>query len=330
MNIIYSLLAVVILLLLALFGVDVAGGRYFFAVIMPMATIVVFIVGMIYRVIKWARSPVPFRITTTCGQQKTLPWFKANNLESPYNIWGVLGRMFLEIFFFRSLFRNTKVGLKDGPRLVYGSTKWLWLGGLVFHWSFLIVFIRHFKFFAEPVPSWVMAIQNLDGFFQVGLPIIYITDITLLAALTFLFLRRVVDPKLRYISLAADYFPLFLIGAIAVTGVLMRYFIKVDIIDVKELAMGWLSLSPVVPAGVSSLFLLHLFMVCCLFMYFPFSKLLHMAGVFVSPTRNLANNNRAKRYVNPWDYPVKVHTYEEYEDEFRNVMKAADMPLEKE
>ena len=132
MNIVYSLLAVVILLLLALFGVDVAGGRYFFAVIIPMATIVIFIIGMIYRVMKWARSPVPFRITTTCGQQKTLPWFKANNLESPYNIWGVLGRMFLEVFFFRSLFRNTKVGLKDGPRLVYGSTKWLWLAGWFF------------------------------------------------------------------------------------------------------------------------------------------------------------------------------------------------------
>jgi hypothetical protein len=27
---------------------------------------------------------------------------------------------------------------------------------------------------------------------------------------------------------------------------------------------------------------------------------------------------------------VKVHTYEEYEDDFRKKMKAADMPLEKE
>ncbi|MBN1213606.1 MAG: sulfate reduction electron transfer complex DsrMKJOP subunit DsrM [candidate division Zixibacteria bacterium] len=330
MNIVLSLLAVIILLLLAFIGVDVAGWRYFFGVIMPMATIIVFILGMVYRVIKWARSPVPFRITTTCGQQKSLPWFKASNLENPYNIWGVLGRMFLEIFFFRSLFRNTKVGLKDGPRLVYGSTKWLWLGGLVFHWSFLIVFIRHFKFFAEPVPAWVLALQNLDGFFQIGLPIIYATDIALLAALTFLFLRRVADPKLRYISLAADYFPLFLLMGIAVTGVLMRYFTKVDIIGIKEMAMGWLSLSPTVPEGISSLFFMHLFLVCCLFIYFPFSKLLHMAGIFVSPTRNLANTNRIKRHVNPWDYPVKLHTYEEYEDEFREVMKAAEMPLEKE
>jgi nitrate reductase gamma subunit len=56
---------------------------------------------------------------------------------------------------------------------------------------------------------------------------------------------------------------------------------------------------------------------------------MHMGGVFLSPTRNLVNNNRARRHINPWNYPVKVHTYQEYEDEFRDVMKAADMPLEK-
>ena len=55
----------------------------------------------------------------------------------------------------------------------------------------------------------------------------------------------------------------------------------------------------------------------------------NLGGVFLSPTRNMANDNRANRHVNPWDYPVKVHTYAEYEDEFRDVMKAAGMPLEK-
>jgi nitrate reductase gamma subunit len=56
---------------------------------------------------------------------------------------------------------------------------------------------------------------------------------------------------------------------------------------------------------------------------------MHMGGVFLSPTRNLANNNRVKRHINPWDYPVKVHTYEEWEEEFRDKIKAAGLPLEK-
>ena len=39
---------------------------------------------------------------------------------------------------------------------------------------------------------------------------------------------------MRYISLASDYFPLFLILGIASTGVLMRYFTKTDIVGVHE------------------------------------------------------------------------------------------------
>jgi nitrate reductase gamma subunit len=70
--------------------------------------------------------------------------------------------------------------------------------------------------------------------------------------------------------------------------------------------------------------------VSTLFAYFPFSKLMHMAGVFLSPTRNLAANSREVRHVNPWNAPVPVHTYQEYEDEFRVRMREAGLPLEKE
>ena len=49
--------------------------------------------------------------------------------------------------------------------------------------------------------------------------------------------------QVRYISLIGDYFPLFLILAIATSGVLMRYFTKTDIVSVKILAMGLVSFS---------------------------------------------------------------------------------------
>ena len=303
---------------------------YIFGVIIPYAAILTFLMGIVYRVMGWAKSPVPFRITTTCGQQKSLPWIKNSYLESPHTALGVVGRMALEIFAFRSLFRNTRAELRDGPKLVYGSSKWLWLGAIAFHYSFLVIFIRHFKYFAEPAPGFVKLAQSLDGFFQVGVPIFYITDAVILGALLFLFLRRVVDPKLRYISLASDYFPLFLIASIATTGILMRHFFKVDLVAVKELGTGLLSLHPKLPEGISPLFYVHLFLVSSLIAYFPFSKLMHLGGVFLSPTRNLANNNRMRRHINPWNYPVPVHTYEEYEDEFRTVMKAAGVPVEKE
>ena len=146
----------------------------------------------------------------------------------------------------------------------------------------------------------------------------------------YLLLRRVLDSRIRYISLPADYFALFLLLGLAVSGILMRYWFKTDIVEVKQLALGLVTFHPVLQAGVGAIFFMHLFLLSALIAYFPFSKLMHMGGVFLSPTRNLANNNRSKRHVNPWDYPVKVHSYQEWEEEFREKITACGLPLEKE
>ena len=42
----------------------------------------------------------------------------------------------------------------------------------------------------------------------------------------------------------------------------------------------------------------------------------------------MPNNSRAVRHVNPWNYPVKVHSYQEYEEEFGEKMKKVGLPLE--
>ncbi len=187
----------------------------------------------------------------------------------------------------------------------------------------------HLKFFMEPVPFLVKGLEALDGFLQVGVPGLLVSGVALFAAAGFLLHRRIYYPQIRYISLAADYFPLFLILAIAATGILMRYFLKVDMIAVKELTMGLVSFRPKIPAGIGSIFYIHLFLVCTLLAYFPFSKLMHAGGVLLSPTRNLVNNSREVRHVNPWNYPVITHTYEEYENDFRAEMAEAGLPLDK-
>ncbi|HMK36979.1 MAG TPA: sulfate reduction electron transfer complex DsrMKJOP subunit DsrM [Desulfomonilaceae bacterium] len=325
-----SLFAVIVLALVSLLGSGSVGLQTLFGVYIPYAAFAVFVIGVVLRVVQWARIPVPFRIPTTCGQGKSLPWIKADNLESPYNIWGLIGRMALEVLLFRSLFRNTKAQLWAGPKVTYISAKWLWLGGILFHYSFLTIVVRHMRFFIEPVPSFVEILSSVDGFFQILIPTLFLSDLAFLAAVTYLFLRRVALPQLRYISLPADYFPLFLILGIGISGVLMRNVWKVDLLSVKQLTMGLVTLHPVLPAGVGPIFFVHIFLVSVLLAYFPFSKLMHAAGVFLSPTRNMLNNNRMERYVNPWNYPVKTHTYEEYENEFRDKMKEAGIPVDKE
>jgi len=328
-----SFLAVIVLVLIATLGVDVANLHFLFGIIIPYLAFVMFVGGFVYRVIKWGRSPVPFRIPTTCGQQKSLPWIEQDKIENPTTVLGVIVRMALEVFFFRSLFRNTKTELRvgsDGPKLSYGSAKWLWLGSLFFHWSFLIIVIRHLRFFLEPIPYFVQILESVDGILQIGLPAIYLTDAFFLIAVTYLFVRRIVIPQVRYISLAADYFPLFMIMGIATTGILMRYFYKVDLVAIKELTIGLALFQPILPEGIGVLFYIHLFLICTLFAYFPTSKLMHAGGIFLSPTRNMRSNNRMVRHINPWNYAVEVHSYTEYEDEFREKMKKAGIPVEKE
>jgi len=349
LGILFSIVVVTILALIPWVGVWLLDMRYFFGIIIPYAALTIFILGIIYRVIRWARSPNPFRIPTTAGQQKSLPWIKQSKFDNPSTTIGVLGRMFFEILFFRSLFRNTSLEFRQGPKITYEWEKWLWVAALAFHYSFLVVVLRHLRFFTEPIPTFVQLIESLDGFLETGIapfagfgmPGILISGFVLLGALAYLFVSRIYIPQVRYISLPADYFPLFLIIGIAGTGILMRYigvfmqflfnvdWLTVQVVQVKELTMGLVTFNPIIPEGIGTLFFIHLFLVCTLLVYFPFSKLMHMGGVFLSPTRVLVNNNREVRHVNPWDYPVKTHTYEEYEDEFREKMVEAGLPVEK-
>ena len=328
MNVIFSLAVV---LVLALVGQFVGGAvPMLFGVALPYLAVAVFLVGVIYRMVVWAKSPVPFHITTTCGQQKSLPHIKQERLDSPFTTLEVIGRMALEVLFFRSLFRNTKTTLENEEKLTYGPTKFLWGAGLIFHYCFLIILVRHLRFFTEPVPFLINAAHELDAFFQIGLPILYLTDVGILVGVTYLFVRRVVVPQVRYISLASDYFPLLLIAGIVITGVMMRYFTKVDIGGVKALTMGLATFSPVTPAGIGGIFYSHLVLVCALLIYFPFSKLMHMGGVFLSPTRNLANNSRAVRHVNPWNPKVKKHRYWEWEEEYKDKIEACGLEFDPE
>lgn len=333
-----SLLAVIVLFLLAYVGVSaVPATKWLFGVIIPYAAVLIFIVFFIRRILEWARVPIPFKIPTTGGQQKSLPWIEHAKWDTPFSKGGVFMRMLLEVVAFRSLFRNTRMKLRDG-RVTYALEIFLWVGALAFHYAFFTVLFRHLRFFTDPVPLPVQLVENVDGFFrlevmanafQIGVPGVYLSGLVLLAAVTYLLLRRLLVPGVKYISLASDYFPLFLIIGIAFTGILMRYFLKVDVTGAKELSIGLVTFRPTVPENLGSIFFVHMFFVSILLAYFPFSKLMHAGGIFMSPTRNMTADTRANRYVNPWNYPVEVHTYDEYEDDFREKMIEAGLPVVK-
>ncbi|MEG3641170.1 respiratory nitrate reductase subunit gamma [Magnetococcus sp. PR-3] len=229
--------------------------------ILAYAALTIFVLGIFLRIVKYARTPAPLNIPTT---------------PAPVTKKGVVWRLFTEVAFFNSLFKGDK---------------WTWLGGYVFHVALAIVTLRHLRYFVEDIPE-------VAAHFQiVGI----IAGIAMVGGLGFLFLRRLMVDRFRHISSPADFLILLLLLAIGVSGLLMTFVVHPDVVEIKAAMMSWLWFDVdnfVPPTDV--VFLLHFVMVLGLMIIFPFSKLMHMVGIFFSPTRNQADNPREAKHVNPW------------------------------
>ncbi|MET1124225.1 MAG: sulfate reduction electron transfer complex DsrMKJOP subunit DsrM [Archaeoglobaceae archaeon] len=276
-----------------------------FGVVVPYVAFAIFVVGVIYRIVEWANSPQPLKIPTTSGQAKSFPFVRRtiyDRFDSPFSRWELIGRMILEIFAFRSLLRNTRYYL---DRVSQKDARWLWLFAIIFHYCLLLVLIRHMRFFFEPVPSFVETLSELESFKGIFVPSVYVSGVTIVVALAFLWLRRLVLSRERTLSLPSDHFALALLLAITVSGNVMRYFFKADLVAVKELLMSLMTFNVAKAVEVANtiepIFYVHFALGSFLLAYFPFSKLMHAGGVFFSPTRSMPNDNRFRRHVNPWD-----------------------------
>jgi nitrate reductase gamma subunit len=230
--------------------------------LLAYAAALIFALGFFSKVIAYFKVPSPLVIPTT---------------PAPKTFLGVVMRMIPEIFFFRSL-------LKGGT-----AEKILWLGGWTFHAAFLLIVLRHLRFFTYPVPEWIMSFQEIGIWAGLIFPI----------ALLVLICRRFLNDRLMVISLFQDYFILVLITAIGLTGLLLKYFLRTNLVDIKAFILGLLTFNPAsIPS--SPLFLIHFSLVLVLLIYFPFSKLMHAWGVLMSPTRVQTDTPREVRHVTPW------------------------------
>lgn len=299
--------------------------------VLPYVCLVVFVGGVLFKVLRFAASPVPFRITVTAGQQKSLSWIRPSILDNPSSRIAAAARVALDALFFRTLLRETRMQRPpSSQRTVYATALGLWFFALMFHASLTIVFLRHLRFFIDPVPAPLFAVLRADGFFGLTTPAFFITGGLFVVSGVYLLGRRIWSGRIRYLSSVSDYFFILLLIGIGISGVLLRYVFKTDISGVKEAAMGVVAFSPRCPVGLNALFYGHIFLVMCLFVFFPFSKLIHGFGLLFSPTRNMRADGRAKRHLNPWNDPsIQPRSYAEYEDEFRDKMKAAHIPVEK-
>lgn len=193
---------------------------------------------------------------------------------APLTKTGVAFRLAKEAILFAALFR---------------SNKWTWLFGWMFHMSLFIVLANHLRFFIKDVPLPLVLLQNVGEF----------AAFTMFLGLAGLLIRRLYVARVKYISAPSDYLWLLLLMFIAFTGIVMRFILHTDIIAVKEFSLGLLSFNwQALPLDFP--LMLHLLLVAILMILFPFSKLLHIPGLFFAPTRNQVDNPREKRHISSW------------------------------
>ncbi len=223
-------------------------------------SLAIFLVGMGRKIYQFWITPAPLKIPTAPTQLTQT---------------GVVMRMIREVTLFESLFK---------------SNKWIWLFGFLFHFGLLLVLVRHLRYF---VPG------DLPEIFLLMQPFKY-AAFAMVIGLLGLLARRIFVQRIRYISAPSDYLMLLMLIVIGFSGAMMTFTENhTDIMSVKDFASGLVTFNWAdLPTDTN--LLVHLFMVFVLLAIFPISKLLHVPGVFFSPTRNQVDDARKKRHVSPW------------------------------
>jgi nitrate reductase gamma subunit len=206
---------------------------------------ITFVLGLLARLWGYLRAPTPLPVVVT---------------PAPTTDLGAAGRVAKDVLLFPALFKADKA---------------LWAGALLMHAALFLILVRHLRYFTYPAPGVSLLLS----------PVALWTGYVFGAAILFLLWRRLALPRVLYISGVPDYWALILLGLIAATGILVKYWLRVNLVDVKAFTLGLLTLRPVAPPQ-HALFLVHFALVSLLLIYFPFSKLLHAGGAFFSPTRN--------------------------------------------
>lgn len=173
-------------------------------VVLFYAATVLLVVGLAFRIKKYASTPAPLKIPTT---------------PAPTTQSGVVLRLFREVVFFESLFK---------------SNKWIWLFGYLFHFGMLLVLLRHLRYFTDPVWTWVALMQPFGKY----------ASFAMLAGLLGLWARRFLVDRVRYISAPSDHLMLALLVGIAITGMGMTFVAHTDIVMVKGFFLGLMRFSP--------------------------------------------------------------------------------------
>ncbi|SFG87939.1 Nitrate reductase gamma subunit [Desulfotomaculum arcticum] len=225
--------------------------------ILPYITVTLFTLGILYRLGRWAGARIIHNITLS-------PWLQNNGQ--------VAVRIGSEAFLFRNLFRFDKA---------------LWVGAILMHLALLNILGGHivgFGFLGEQFalipglgisPELSREMSDLLG---------TVFGILLFVALLYLLYRRYAIQAVRLVTKPSDNLWLIYLLVLVGVGNIMRLFheFHVEYEVVRDYIVALALFQPVVNMEImeSTFFLIHFLLVQILLIVFPFSKLMHLFGMF--------------------------------------------------
>ncbi len=155
----------------------------------------------------------------------------------------------------------------------------LWLGAWSMHLGLFMAMIGHIRMFYDYLAALGIPAETAEKISHTGGGI---AGILFMTPLFYLFARRW-GGIIKELSTPEDYFDLFLLIAIAVTGNHMRFFQHVNLDELQTYFMGLFTFTQAPPPKSGGLpFLLHYALVQLLMVYLPFGRISHLIGGFFS------------------------------------------------
>ena len=217
----------------------------FIYVVLPYLTIIIFVVGLIWRIRLWWSKPRA----------------KAVLFPAEKNKYVAAGKVVGDIVLFGKTFSLSKS---------------LWIMTVLFHLGLLLVILGHIRVITEIGFLWSWFNLSEEGIDRVAFAM-GMTAGGLMLSGGILLLARRFTPKMRVLSIFQDYFVLGMLLLVIFTGFAMRLWMPIHVEEIQHYARGVLTFQPAAEIG-NSVFLWHFFVAQMLVMYLPFSKLIHVVS----------------------------------------------------
>jgi nitrate reductase gamma subunit len=158
----------------------------------------------------------------------------------------------------------------------------MWGFVILLHIAVVGAFVGHMRLIREFTPlANLLGPEGMDRFSLLAGGAI---GIIFMVSLLYLLVRRFKSPY-KDISTPEDYFLLILILLVILMGDYMRFFGDVHVTEYREYVRSLLTFSPYFPTALANsaakwVLVTHITFANLLFIYFPFSKLMHFVGTF--------------------------------------------------